>query len=126
MAHQTNLYRGYSSFNFQSDKTFALRDVELVQTELLAHIFTTKGSRVMMPNFGSNIPTMAFEPLDEMIVDEVYTELLNIFDYDPRVEVVSLRVIPDFDNNSIEARARLRYIELDTVDDFDLNIDFEN
>jgi len=122
---QKNIYRGYASFEFQQNKSLSLRDISLVKMDLLNHIFTIKGTRVMMPNFGSIIPILAFEPLDEILVDDVYAELLTIFDYDPRVELISLSVIPNFDTNSVYATAMLRYVELNTVDDFNLNIQFE-
>jgi len=122
---RTNLYKGYSTFEFQRNKSLSIRDIELVKLDLLNHIFTQRGTRVMMPNFGSIIPELAFEPLDEDLVDELYANLLDIFDYDPRVKTMSLSVTPDFDTNSVFAQARLYYIELDTVDDFELNIQFE-
>lgn len=125
MPHRPNLYRGYSTFEYERNKSLSITDIDLVQLDLLNHIFTVKGTRVMMPDFGTNIPILAFEPLDELLIDEVYTELLSVFDYDPRVDVISLRIVPDFDNSSVVATARLRYIELNTVDDFDLNIQFE-
>ena len=122
---RTNLYKGYSTFEFQRNKSLSIRDIELVKLDLLNHIFTQRGTRIMMPNFGSIIPELAFEPLDEDLVDELYANLLDIFDYDPRVKTMSLSVTPNFDTNSVFAQARLYYVELDTVDDFELNIQFE-
>jgi len=123
---QHSLYKGYSSFEFQRNKSLRITDVELVKLDLLNHVFTKRGSRVMMPTYGSIIPELAFEPLDGELVDEIYAELVNIFDHDPRVSIVELTVTPDFDNYSIYALATLFYIELNTVDDFELNIQFEN
>jgi len=123
---RTNLYKGYSSFEFQSNKSLDIRDVSLVKLDILNHIFTVKGTRVMMPEFGSIIPVLAFEPLDEDLVDEVYSELLAVFDYDPRVELVNMSITPDFDTNSLYVNATLFYIELNKVDDFELNIQFED
>ena len=125
MALRTNLYRGYSTFEFQRNKSLRIKDIELVKLDILNHIFTPRGTRVMMPDFGSSIPELAFEPLDGDLVDEVYAELLTIFDYDPRVSVINLSVTPDFDTNSVYVEARLFYIELNTADDFELNIQFE-
>lgn len=125
MVQRNNLYIGYSTFEFQQNKSLRITDIELVKLDIINHIFTKRGSRVMMPNFGSIIPELAFEPLDEELVDLVYAELLTIFDYDPRVSTISLTVTPDFDNNSIYAVATLFYIELNTADDFELNIQFE-
>jgi len=125
MPNHETLYSGYSTFEFQSNKNLRLTNVELVKMDLLNHIFTPLGSRVMMPTFGSIIPELAFEPLDELLVDDVHSELTNIFNYDPRVVVLELTVVPNFDLNSVFAAARLQYVELNTVDDFELNIQFE-
>ena len=121
-----NLYKGYSSFEFEKSKTFTLRDVELVKLDLLNHIFTQRGTRVMMPTFGTTIPELTFEPLDDEILDELYEQVKVVLNYDPRVEIIKLVIVPDYDTNSVVVEASLFYIELDTVDDFNLNIQFED
>ncbi len=123
---QTNLYRGFSSFEFQKNKSLEINNIELVKLDLLNHIFTIRGTRVMMPTFGSIIPELAFEPLDEITIDKVYSELLDIFNYDPRVELINLTAAPKYDSNSLFFVATLNYIELNTVDDLELNIQFED
>jgi len=121
-----NIYKGYSSFEFEKSKSFSLRDVELVKMDLLNHIYTQKGTRIMMPTFGTIIPELVFEPLDEDTIDEVREDIKSVFDYDPRVEILKLGVFPDFNTNSLFVEATLLYVELDTVDDFNLNIQFED
>ena len=120
-----NNYKGFSSFEFQSKKTFRLNDIELVKLDLLNHIFTRRGERVMMPRFGTLIPEMVFEPLDEETVEIIEDELIAVFEYDPRVEMIELDVIPDYDNGGISVAAALRYIEFNIVEPFDFNIEFE-
>jgi len=119
------LYKGMSSFEFQARKTFSLQDVELVKMDLLNHIHTKRGSRVMMPNFGTQIPEMAFEPLDEETVDIIREELLTVFEFDPRVDLLDLDVQPDYERNQITAAARVFYVELNLVDNIELHITFE-
>jgi phage baseplate assembly protein W len=119
------LYRGYSSFEFQKNKSFKLRDLELVKMDLLNHLFTRRGERVMMPRFGTEIPDLLFEPLTTELVELCREEVLRVINYDPRVELMQLEVRPNFDANAITVAARLFYIELDTVDDFELNLEFE-
>jgi len=121
-----NIYKGYSTFEFEKNKTLTLRDVELVKLDLLNHLFTQKGTRVMMPSFGTIIPELVFEPLDSDTLDELHSEVKSVLDYDPRVEILKLAVVPDYDTNTVIVEATLLYIELDTVDDFDLNIQFED
>lgn len=122
---QQGIYRGYSSFEFQATKSYKLNDLDLVKMDLLNHIFTKRGERVMMPTFGTRIPEMAFEPLDDETLEIIEDELRTVFEFDPRVTIISLAVIPSYDNNRIDATARLFYIELNMTDDFELNIQFE-
>lgn len=119
------LYKGYSSYEYEKTKQFKLADIELVKMDLLNHIYTRRGERVMMPTFGTRIPDMAFEPLDDITLDIIRNDLISVFNFDPRVEVLDLQVVPDYDNNSILAAARLLYIELNMVDTLELNIVFD-
>lgn len=123
---QKNLYRGYSSFEYQKNKSLSIRDIDVVNIDLLNHIFTPRNSRVMMPTFGTSISELTFEPLDDILVDEVYNELLAVFDYDPRVRIINLTVIPNFEHNALFVNARLLYVELNITDDFELGIQFED
>lgn len=120
------LYKGFSSFEFLNKKTFELTDIELVKLDLLNHIFTRRGSRVKMPNFGTEIPTLVFEPLDQELVEVVREQLQEVFEFDPRVEVLNFEVRPLFDQHTIIGSARLLYVELNSVDNFELNIQFNN
>lgn len=124
MAITQGLYKGFSSFEFQRRKTFKLRDLELVKMDLLNHIFTKRGSRVMMPTFGTQIPEMAFEPLDAETIDIVESEVTRVLNFDPRVEILSLEVQPDYDQSSLYVGARVLYVELNLIDNLELNITF--
>jgi phage baseplate assembly protein W len=124
MARQ-NIYRGYSSFEYEATGNFKLVDIEAVKMDLLNHIFTRRGERVMLPTFGTIIPDLTFEPLDDETIEVLDEELRAVFEYDPRVELLALSIVPNYDNNSVVAQARLRYIELDTTDLMNLNIQFD-
>ena len=78
-----------------------------------------------MSTFGTLIPSIVFEPLDEDTVDAITDDLNAVFEFDPRVRTVSLRVYPDYDTNSVFVEALLYYIELNMEDAFELNIAFE-
>jgi len=119
------LYKGYSSFEFERIKQFELTDVELVKMDLLNHIFTRRGTRVMMPTFGTVIPDLVFEPLDEQTTEILEDELRTVFDFDPRVETVSLDLDVQEDLYTVTVSVQLFYVELDIVDNFELNIVFE-
>lgn len=116
------LYRGYSSYQYQTKKTFSLNDIDLVKMDLLNHIFTRKGERIMMPNFGTRIPDLAFEPLDEITIAIVEEDLRAVFAFDPRVQLLSLVLDPQYDSNTLTAYAKLFYIELNLTGTVDIHI----
>lgn len=120
------LYRGYSTYEYQKTKKFTLTDIELVKMDLLNHIYTRKGERVMMPNFGTRIPELAFEPLDQITLDILEEDLRAVFAFDPRVLLLELRITPLYDENTVIASARLLYVELNLTGNLDLNITFES
>lgn len=117
-------YRGYSTSAYLSTGSLSIRDIQLVKLDLLTHIFTKKGSRVKMSNYGTTIPDMPFELITDALVERIYDELETVFKYDPRVEMLDLAVTPYHDLNTIMAAAVLKYIEFDVVDV--LNIEFND
>lgn len=120
----TGLYRGFSSHEYQTKKMFGIKDLELVKIDLLNHIFTRRGERVMTPTFGTRIPDIAFEPLDEVTLMIIEEDMRLVFNFDPRVKLVELTVTPNYDENSVVASATLYYVELNMTDRLHINIVF--
>lgn len=121
----TGLYKGYSSYEYQPRKTFSIQDIELVKLDLLNHIFTRKGERVMMPAFGTRIPDLAFEPLDPITLSILEEDLRMVVNFDPRVSLIEMNIIPMYDTGTVTATMKLLYVELNMVGTLDLNIQFE-
>jgi len=122
---KSGLYNGFSSHQYEYNKSFKLLDVDLVKRDLLNHIFTRLGERVCQAQFGTRIPDLLFEPLDEDTLDIVETDLRFVFNYDPRVSIVEVTVTPLYDQNAIIVNAILNYIELNLNNLFDLRLEFE-
>ena len=119
------IYKGFSTKRYQQDKSFVMTDMELVKEDLVNHIFTRRGERVRMAQFGTRIPDLLFEPLTEALIRVIEVELLNVFTYDPRVELVDMAVIPLFDEQAVVALVDLHYIELREKDRLSLRIEFD-
>lgn len=119
------LYRGYSSHEYQAKKTFSITDAELIRLDLLNHIYTRRGERVMMSGFGTRIPDLAFEPLDDITLSILEEDLRTVFAFEPRVELLDLAITPFYDENTVIASAKLLYVELNIVGNLDINIVFE-
>lgn len=118
-------YVGFSSKNYEKNKSFRLTDVEIVKEDLRNHIFTRRGERIKMTTFGTRIPDLPFEPLDDMSLSIVREDLTTVFNYDPRVSLIQLNVIPLYDESAILAIADLNFIYLNFSGQLDIRIDFQ-
>ena len=92
------------SMTFQSsplnDDLIALKNANAIARSLRNIVFTLPGEKFFNPNFGSRITESLFENIDEIsatiIVDEIRESIDN---YEPRVELMDVNVIPDYENN---------------------------
>lgn len=118
-------YKGISLNSYEDDKNILLKDVEIVKQDLLNNIFTTKGERVMMPNFGTTIQQLLFQPLDESTLILLEQEFIEVFNYDPRVEIIDLTVNPIYEEKAVVVIAELNYIEINFNDTLEIRLDFD-
>lgn len=115
------IYKGFSTANWLENGNLLISDIETIKEDLKNHIFTRYGERVMQPGFGTRIPDMTFEPNDEETIDIIREDVLKVIEYDPRVSLVSLNVLPIPDNNTILIIAVVNYVEFNVQGE--LNID---
>ena len=122
----TKLRRFYFGFNTKSYEDqgggFDVYNVECVERDILNAIFTVKGERVMMPDYGTRIPLMAFEPGDQSSIDVITEDLEDVFAKEPRVEVLNLDVIPATEKNALVVVAKLNYKEFNVTKDLMITI----
>lgn len=118
-------YKGFSFKNYQYDKSIVLTDLDLVKQDILNHIFTRRGERVNMPRWGTLIPDLLFEPMDEENIAIMEQEIRNVLLFDPRVEILNLTLTPLYDRGIVVCSALLRYIELNLQDRLDINLIFK-
>lgn len=125
MGCKNTTYRGFSIKNFVNTKEFTIVDKEAVKTDLLNHIWTSPGERVMMPAFGSVIPTLLFEPLDSTVIADAESSISEVIEADPRVNLIDIRTTPNEDFNSLEIQIAIEYVEDPGVADvLSLTLDF--
>lgn len=117
-------YVGFSSLQFQNNKNFILKNVEIIKQDLLNNIFTRRGERVMMFEYGTRIPDIVGDPLDDTSVTIIEQDLAQVFSNDPRVQLLELTVVPLYDQNTVMAFCTVAYLYLNFTDRFDVNIQF--
>lgn len=73
---------------------------EAAVIQAVKNIFATvKGERVRSP-LGSTLLAYLFEPMTEDLIDEIRTEIIrNIREFEPRVNQLNVKVIPEYDKH---------------------------
>lgn len=122
----SKLYRGFSTSNYLRNRTMSIYDVDLVKEDIINHIYTRLGERVMLPSFGTTIPDLTFEQMDQTTIGIVREDILRVINYDPRVQLQQLTVEPNYSMNSIQVSAQVLYIELNISGSIDINIEFDD
>lgn len=120
-----NLYKGISFTNFSRNKNLKVYDVDLIKKDILNNIFTRRGERVKMFRYGTRIPDLVFEPLDDVALGVIEEDLQAVISNEPRVSLVDMRIVPLYDRNVVIATLTLYYLELDFTDTLSVNITFE-
>lgn len=120
------IYNGFSSSRFNYDKSFLLSNVDVIRQDILNNIYTRRGERVKMFTYGTRIPDLIFEPLDDISVYIVQEDLETVFNNDPRLQLIDLKVIPDYFNQVIVAYAEVYYTYLNFNGQMAINIQFSS
>ena len=114
------LFTGFSTKNKNAINR-QLNDKDLVIEDLMNHIMTRKGERVMLPTYGSIIHDMLFEPLTEETTELIEEDLTDIIKDDPRCNFVSIEITDS--DHTINAMLRLEI--LPSKEPVELSIDLD-
>jgi hypothetical protein len=69
--------------------------LQLIKDNLRQLLLTNRGERVMLPNFGTNIKKYLMEPLDQVLLNQVRSEILDSINaYARNIQVLKIQVIP--------------------------------
>lgn len=89
--------------NKVTDDLIVKKDDAAVKQALLSLILTNQGERLYNSQFGSNIRSLLFEPLDFATSGAIDDAIRRCIEkYEPRIKVSQLIVTPDFQNNGFE------------------------
>lgn len=123
MAQVYKFYRGFSTKAYEaSGKGFVLYNVDLIEEDLFNELFTLKGERLEMPNFGTRIPLLMFEPNDTVTANILKEDVTQTVKNDPRVEMVACDIISQPDSHKLICVAKVRYVEFNVVKDLRIEV----
>jgi phage baseplate assembly protein W len=77
-------------------------------------IFTLPGERFFNQNLGSRVSKVLFENMDEISASVIKDEIENtINNYEPRVDLISVEVSPNYENNEFNVTINYYIVGID-------------
>ena len=97
-----------------NDDLIALKNSSAIARSIRNIVFTQPGEKFFNPEFGSRVSESLFEIVDEVssiaIRDEIRSSIIN---YEPRVRLLDVIVIPNVDDNEMNVTVKYKIIGID-------------
>ena len=97
-----------------NDDLVSLSDTSAIARSIRNIVFTSPGEKFFNPDFGSRITESLFENMDEVSALAIRDEIENsITRFEPRVNVIEVKVIPNFEANEMNATIVYEIVGID-------------
>jgi hypothetical protein len=113
--------QGYKdlSMSFKSnpltDDLIGLKNESAIARSIRNLVFTQKGEKFFDPNFGSEVSAALFENIDEVTAISIQNDIEYMINlHEPRVDVLNVEALPNFDNNQFDVVIVYQIIGQDT------------
>mgnify|MGYP003153469450 FL=1 len=97
-----------------NDDLIALKNSSAIARSIRNIVFTQPGEKFFNPEFGSRVSESLFEIVDQVstiaIRDEIRSSIIN---YEPRVNLLDVIVIPNEDDNEMNVTVKYKIIGID-------------
>ena len=97
-----------------NEDLIALKNSSAIARSIRNIVFTQPGEKFFNPEFGSRVSESLFEIVDEVssiaIRDEIRSSIIN---YEPRVKLLDVVVIPNVDHNEMNVTVKYKIIGID-------------
>ena len=108
------------SMSFQvnplNNDIIAIKNETAIARSVRNLIFTLPGERFFNENLGSRISRSLFENIDEISASVIKDEITNtINNYEPRVDLISVDVSPNYDNNEFNVTINYYIVGIDVL-----------
>ena len=106
------------SMSFQSNPLnndlIGLKNANAIARSVKNIVFTVPGEKFFNENFGSKISASLFENVNEISASSIEDQIrISIENYEPRVELIDVKAIPNYDNNQFDAVVIYEIIGID-------------
>ena len=101
-------------FNPLSGDLIALKNENAIARAVRNIVLTTPGEKFFDPDFGSSVSEILFENVDDITAISIKDEIKNCLqNYEPRVEIIDVKVDPNFDENQFDVIITYRIVGID-------------
>ncbi len=107
------------SMSFKSnpltDDLIGLKNESAIARSIKNLVFTQKGEKFFDPDFGSEASPALFENIDEVTAISIQNDIEYMINtHEPRVNVLNVAALPNFDNNQFDVVIVYQIIGQDT------------
>ena len=108
------------SMTFQSNPLnsdlITLKNESAIARSVRNIVFTLPGEKFFNEDFGSRVSRSLFENIDEISASIINDEITNsINNFESRVNLIDVKTIPNYDNNSFDVIITYRIIGVDVL-----------
>ena len=108
------------SMSFQANPLnndlIAIKNETAIARSIRNLVFTLPGERFFNQNLGSKVSQVIFENMDEITASVIKDEISNtINNYEPRVDLISVDVSPNYDNNEFNVTINYYIVGIDVL-----------
>ena len=94
----------------------ALKNETAIARSVRNLVLTYPGERFFNENLGSKVSRSLFENIDEISASVIKDEIENtIRNYEPRVDLISVSVSPNYDNNEFNVTINYKIVGIDVL-----------
>ena len=87
-----------------NDDLIGLKNESAIARSIKNLVFMQKGEKFFDPDFGSELSASLFENIDDVTAITMRDDIdYMIKTYEPRVDLINVEIIPNYDNNQMDA-----------------------
>ena len=87
-----------------NDDLIGLKNESAIARSIKNLVFSRKGEKFFDPDFGSELSASLFENIDDVTALTMRDDIdYMIRVHEPRVDVINIEIIPNYDNNQMDA-----------------------
>jgi len=118
----SQFYTGFSTID-PTARDVKLYDAALIKQDILNQFQVRRGERVMMPDFGTIIWDILYDPFTDVVRQQISNDVTRIVTSDPRVNCTQVDVVQS--DQGLLLEITLQYVSSNQVDTIKLDFNKE-